>query len=110
MSQKRHAHVAFQADIQGVSWGNTKGGTMSMFEFPKYKRPHLEQPSRNPTRDSAAVSDAGEMPTDSLSDWAEYHKVRRPKLIISLVSLNDGEESFRPMANAFSARLRNTKR
>ena len=44
-----------------------KGGTMSMFEFPKYKRPHLEQPSRNPTRDSAAVSDAGEMPPESLS-------------------------------------------
>ena len=41
---------------------------MSMFEFPKYKRPHLEQPSRNRTRDSAAMSDAGEMPTESLSD------------------------------------------
>jgi hypothetical protein len=39
-----------------------------MFEFPKYKRPHLEQPSRNPTRDSAAVSDVAEMPTESLSD------------------------------------------
>ena len=47
-------------------------------------------------------------PKISASCWAEYQKIRRAELIVSLVTLNGCEENFGSTANVFNARLRNT--
>jgi hypothetical protein len=63
-----HGNVAFHADVERVSLGNTKKGqTMSEpFEFAKYyKRPEFERPLR-PAR--AAEREDDQMPTENLSE------------------------------------------
>jgi hypothetical protein len=47
-------------------------------------------------------------PKISATCWTKYQKIRRAELMVSLVTWNGCGESYRPMANVFNARLRNT--
>jgi hypothetical protein len=59
---------------------------MVAFEFAKYRRPQFEGP--NHKRASAADSHDDQcLPKVSATCWVEYQKIRRAKLIVSLVSL-----------------------
>jgi hypothetical protein len=60
MSQKRHAHVAFHADVQWINGARTlqRGRTMAgPLDFASYKRPQ-----------SSAESNNGQMPGENLGD------------------------------------------
>ena len=72
---------------------------------PQFKAPVYKLPSAR----AAEKEEDDQMPSENLSDLlAKYQKIRRAKLIASSVILHGCGKSYGPMANTFSARLRNT--
>ena len=73
-----------------------------------HRRPQFQAPLYNLPSARVAEREDDQMPAENLSELlGQYQKIRRAKLMISLVTL-DGCEKSGPMASVFDARLRNT--
>src|SRR6516162_6229825 len=82
-----------------------RGQTMTTI----HRRPQFQAPIYNLPSARVAEREDDQMPAENLSELlGQYQKIRRAKLMISLVTLDGCGKSCGPMPSVFNARLRNT--